>query len=420
MRHVLPAVALLACWASVGDWVARGQDKPRANGTAEAKPAEEPESWPWKELPAVEEPRGASRTAIGEMLQSGSISDAALFDTYANFRVAQFTYRDFDAQLPELRKKLKSTLKSAAGAARERLRQVAFEKLREVAADEKYKPSVRVNALLMLSELNESEPAVGMAGGQTVPLPAVLPVLLEYVSAAKAKGGVSDAMALSAMDGVLRHAQLGIRSQDAARQVVREMLTWVELRERPASRSAEAQAFFRARAATVLEVLGATSTDRKGGEVVQALAQMMVERGTAEEPAPLWMRCQAARALAQLKLSELDNLNAALLVRSLVELAQDVSKPEGGPSRRGLKAYLQTVQAALATAVPLVAKDQQEFATAAAAKVEALLSVLEDRKVTDSELTEKLVPAHDDLAKWLQDNPLAGSLLPGLPPLATG
>jgi hypothetical protein len=169
-------------------------------------------------------------------------------------------------------------------------------------------PSVRINAALMIGELN-SEPK------GTKPMPETADVLLKIVT----NPDQLDAVKVAAMEGLLRHAR-GRFEDDPTMQgkVTVVMLPLVK----PATvkiADPAAQTWMRVKAADILGTMGLPGTD---GNVADAICMIVVD-----PKVPMSLRTTAARALGKLD-SKKGKVNSAHVAAALGRLASDAMSVE--------------------------------------------------------------------------------------------
>src|SRR5262249_34774588 len=132
---------------------------------------------------------------------------------------------------------------AAAAPAHEEFNRVTLEFM-DRAANDNYHPVVRVNAMLMIADLNETDP-------NGAPWKKALPALLK---AAKDPNMI-DAVRIEALRGLVRHAKGGI-SPDIRGQVTSAMLAILDKHTPPSGRSQDAHDWICWRAIDVLVALG--------------------------------------------------------------------------------------------------------------------------------------------------------------------
>lgn len=401
---------------------------------AEAKPTAEapPTNWPWKQLDAEAQTAKPKPVPpeIATGLKSGNVPDQQAFDDFLSAKIAEFTWSVFDHRLVDLRKNFRNQLlKPATAAARDRVTSQTLRRMREMADDKEYSPAVRSNAVLLIGDLNERDPAPGTPGNPA-PLPAALPVLLDFIKLDKARDGVEDALALDALVGVARHVSVGLTDDASRRRVGAALVAAARGGQRPGHRSTEAHAFLRTRAALVLAELGNPPGDNGAAEAFDALMRMV-----ADQESPIWMRYYGAKAIGGLQLQGLKEANFSLASQLLGELAVDTL--EDLNTHREKKAYAALllealdgrpsrsneaeVSRGLVTAAPT---EQAEYVAEVYRRVKEMLARIDkrmspelnsdQRKSEELKLNRDLVEMIDGLKTWLGENPVENRvLLPG-------
>lgn len=225
---------------------------PTAPAAARAVAADRPASR-YKELREVTEPSTA-KLKLPPMLNSGTITDQALFDAFFQFKVAELTLKESGGNLPELRKKLKQTLQMAKEPARSQAIAKILPALRALIADPQYSPAARLNAVLILGDLNKTEP--DFSGKGAIPLAETQADLLKLIDNDGPTDSVNDALRAAALIGLERHAD-GPMSDDGKRQLSTELRELIASATPPAGRSAEVHEWLTGRAKGILEVMGA-------------------------------------------------------------------------------------------------------------------------------------------------------------------
>lgn len=434
-RFTLPAmwIAPLAFGVTVWAATASGQEQPRPPRRPAGPPPEAPvANWPHKQIDAEAQTAKPKPVPpeIGNALKSGTIADQQAFDEFLNAKFAEFTWSVFDSRLVDLRKNFRNQLlKPATGAARDRVVQQTLRRMREMAEDKEYSNAVRSNAVLLIGELNERDPAPGQTGNPTA-LPAALPVLLEFIKVDKARDGIEDALTLNALIGVSRHVGLGVTDVDARRRIGAALLAAVHGGQRPGRRSIAAHAALRARAAVVLAELGNPPGDNGGAEAFDALMRMV-----ADHEAPVWMRYYGAKAIGGLSLQGVKDANFTLAAQLLGDLVvQTLEKLDTHREKKACVALLmeafdgrptRTAEAeaarGLVTAAPT---EQAEYVVELHRRVKEMLARIDKRlsaELNDDQradeqrkLNRDLVEMIDGLKTWLEENPVENRvLLPG-------
>jgi len=210
----------------------------------------------YKEQSEFKEPPG-SKIAIIKILNEGQITDQKMFDDWCRFRIAEFTLGKNASLLPEMRKKLKQELQRSKDPARAQAVARILAHTREIIADAAYSPTARVNAVLILGELNKTEPDVRGTGA--VPLPEAQVDMLKLIDSKAPVNDVSDALRAAALIGLERHAA-GPMGEDLKKQLSEQLRGLIALEQPPAGRSDEVQDWLSGRAKRILEAMGAGAT----------------------------------------------------------------------------------------------------------------------------------------------------------------
>ncbi len=315
-----------------------------------------------------------------------------LFEAYyRQYFLPRWTQPENLASLPPLRRELRNNLQMArSGPPHSRLQGIVIDYLGRMALANVH-PAARVNAMLMIGELNEEEPV--RAGDAPTPLPAALPVLLKTLEDDRQ----IDPVKVAALVGVVRHAQFGQRTPESTAAIQRSM---IRLANSPGARarSAEGHAWMRAQAARALGLLGSVGENAAVARLLAALV--------ADDQLEMLVRCHAAGALGQLNYAAAGGLNVAQVVAALGRLAADAiradtesfdDKPHAF-SRRRVKARLVAVQHGLigddeervGGIGAVVGTGEQQAFDAVRTEVEELLALLDDGRLGDDQLVESL------------------------------
>lgn len=280
--------------------------------------SQDPNQGDYIELPADESQRN-ERFKISQIMRAGEFADDAeqqrVRSYYWDYRFPIWTHEDQLANLPALRKQLRNDLRTAqTGPPHEYLNQLAMDFMSKMAGADRVRPAARVNAALMIGELNQVE--VVRPGDLPTPLPAALPVLLKMLQDAEQLSAVRAA----ALVGIRYHAEYGQLSENARNAVAEAALEVVRTKAPPPGDSVEGHMWMRARAAEVLGQLGTSGSD---GEVVKVLTEAI-----ANSENDSLLRCAAADALGRLNYAGGDNIDVAAAVAAVRGLAADVIQAE--------------------------------------------------------------------------------------------
>ena len=309
-------------------------------GAVASASAQDAAGKPYDEIRDVEP---VSREEIRELngaMREGRIPDRALFERYYTYRVAEFTWASNRKQLHALRDRLKKQdLQQATGTAYDALNAFLLERMEAIASNENFHPAVRLNAVLLLGNLDRTKP--DFSGRGFVPLPEALAPLLSKARTDKATP-VDDTLLVAALVGIRRHAaaERKVIGAKERTQIVETMLALVNA-EKPAQRGADIDSWIRRRAAEVLSAMGMPGIDAGGTEVVRALQAM-----SANQKLSITSRCAAAEAIGHLDLARVSkDVDSKKWLRPLSLLSRDVMQEEtsAGP----VIFYLESVQTAL-------------------------------------------------------------------------
>jgi len=307
-------------------------------GAAQPKAAAQPEAAaPAKEEPPayIDEPLDeeqeavkalkGKRFAVTQILRNGTFESQQQQTEFENYydQYALARWKDLSRthQLSDYRKDLANELKMGkTGAPHETLVDKAMSFCTDLVTGN-YHPAVKVNAMLVIGDLNERDTTLPTE--QPVPLPAALPLLLQAVN----DPDQLDAVKVVALLGIIRHAtlnaELGIGDQNLRdTQLVPAMLQLATTKVQP-GRSAEGHAWMRMLAMEALAAAGVLGDETDPGKVPRALADIV-----AEKEASMLTRCAAARALGKLTYPAGLDLDPVALGVSLGQLAAEACAAE--------------------------------------------------------------------------------------------
>ena len=172
-------------------------------------------------------------------------------------------FKDIQARKAEVLKDLYNSGRTGNLAVAKFIRDIAFTRCEELAKGN-YHPATRVNALLMLGELNDQE-MVSLEKKPPVPMARALPVLLSYVEDPQ----TPDALHVAALYGVQRHALFNARRWNAAdKDRVSAAMVKIAESPKPAAREAEAHGWVQNIAIDTLVSIGNPSTEAKLASIV--------------------------------------------------------------------------------------------------------------------------------------------------------
>jgi len=224
--------------------------------TAQEAPAAAPAAptTRYKEQRDRKEPGGGAKIEILKVLGEGQVRNQDQFVAWWRFRVAEFTLPENASQFTELRKKIKQELQRAKDPARTQSIEQILTNVREIIADSQYSPAARVNAILILGDLNKTEP--DFKGDGAVPLPAALGDLIKIVDNAVPVNDINDALRAAALIGLERHAA-GPMPDDGKKNLSAELREMIATEAPPEGRSVDVHGWLTGRAKGILESLGA-------------------------------------------------------------------------------------------------------------------------------------------------------------------
>ncbi len=198
-----------------------------------------------------------------------------------------------------------------------------------------YHPAVRVNAMLMIGDLNRVEQP-------PTPLPEALTVMIAAVQSSQ----VSDAVRATAMVGIKRHVAAGI-PEDEARKALTAAMLKIVADDLPAGAVRDGREWILRQA---IDILGRLGSVGENNAVFTPLAKTL-----ADDKLPLKTRTAAAESLGRLNYAGATGINPADVAAMLGQLAIDVctnelrqAKSSGDPvSRPRMMERLSAVLAAL-------------------------------------------------------------------------
>lgn len=188
------------------------------------------------------------------------------------------------------RELINQDLKEARGNARDYFLTKTLTTLQKMAADQSVTPAARLNAVLTIGQLNQQEAA--SRSTPPVPYAPALPYLVQEYE----KKDNPEYIRISALNGIVRHAILGITDATLRDTAVPNLFIETIQSNKPApGRNKESQEmldWYRLRA---LEGLGFLKSVGAGGRVVEVLVEVMENSQETIE-----LRARAARTLGEL------------------------------------------------------------------------------------------------------------------------
>jgi hypothetical protein len=392
-------LAAAGAWLVLAGISALGQQPP-AGG--QAKPADEATL-------RRDQQRLRLTPALAEVFQKGTFADPQQRQALAQFvdmyfqrmRLAENVGTLTKIRNYEILKELRSIAQARSPEAHEAMVQMILQRCQQWINDDGLSMALRYNAVLLLGDLNRTEPPpTGL--GKAEPLPEALPLLLGiYRDAAR-----PDALRVGALVGIARHAEEGIAERQRADEVRALMLAALQDKTGPAGRSPEAHQFLRRRA---IDILGALRQAGTVGEVPAALVAVLDDPQEA-----LRTKLAAARALGRLDYGAASTLNFSKIAHSLAHVALSAAEASPLPPRDLLRYQLLCVmqgfrgpEVATSGGIEGVASGvHKSTVTELAQKVEALWQVAENPRIKEDELASRLAAEVRSLRTWLNDNPL--------------
>jgi hypothetical protein len=273
----------------------------------------------FKELSLKERNREFGKIAK-DLLKAGkatSAEDVKAFADYFRLLIAELTWKENIPSLDDKRKSVKTKeLAKLGGAAapdfHDQLNKMILDEMQKVAKDTRYPRAVRLNCVLMIGELDQSEPH-GVADG--TPLPEAAPALMGIF----ADESLHFALRIDALVCLQRHAATNLAA-DRRRELVDAMTTLLKTKDAPKGKSQTGQMWLRMVACGIIETIAKRGDDANQPEVIAALESYVGEKDT-----PLWLRCRAAEVFGSLSSKSLQN-SAADVARQLGDLVVEVSK----------------------------------------------------------------------------------------------
>jgi hypothetical protein len=372
----------------------------------------------WKKLPVNNELRN-DRLDVQNILRDKVFAGGQqeqFENYYRNYFLPRWTLPENLASLPGYRKELRNDLRlGRTGPPHAMLREIAREMLTDLALGADYHPAVRYNAMLMIGELNQEEPA--RSGDEPVPLAAAQPLLLDAVE----NPDQIDAVRVAALIGLNRHVQLQRPSGGALDRILRTMLDLVSS-PKPAGRSVEGQAWIRSLAIHILGNLGTTGPDNV---VPKTLARVMAD----DENSLLATRCHAVEAMGKLRYQGGAGVDPLPLFREIGKLAHRVCRDEielteehNSVFRRMLvNTRLTEIQRGLEGLKNLAGEaEEQQIVQTIEENLDKWLEVLDNRRLEDYEVPAELDEELEGFLDKLQPESPQAAAGPSQPETRTG
>ncbi|NQU22957.1 MAG: hypothetical protein HQ567_16900 [Candidatus Nealsonbacteria bacterium] len=352
-------------------------------GTAMAQPdPANPDDW--FEVPP-DETLSRQGTRARQMAIGGfsSAADRTLYeDYYKKYDLRRWTLVENRAELAGYRRQLQIDLRNSerTAAVHELLSKIVFDFMTILSGDRQGKdfhPASRVNAMLMIGELNDKE------AGDPTPKAAALPVLTKAVN----DPGQLDAVRAAAMVGVVRHGKRGAIGTGPARSAVGRMALTFLATPIPAGRTADGHAWMQGQAAEILGLLGAV--DAQGSEA-KRLAVLVLDTKL-----PFSTRCIAAEAMGKLNYAAFAPPSPSKVAAPFGQLALDACNTELSGRRKLSQNHLKVCLTAAANGLNGVdslatSASDRKFVDGLKSAIGALLGFVTDSGLTDDELTTEL------------------------------
>jgi len=282
--------------------------KPKSKSPAKEKAAEPILEWP------VDDAQRKNRAEVPKLLRSGTLTpDQIKFLTeyYTQYGLARWTKWANRAEVRKYRDELLRELAQAEGQAHDQTVQIVMNLLVKMAEGNLH-PVARLNAVLALGELNQTE---GKPNKPPEPLPAVQPILLQTVQNSQ----MPEMLRIAALVGLRRHAELGAVADPTKVQWATALIPIVQERS-PSGRDAVGHQWLRQLAIELLELL---KTAGPNGQVALALIEVLADTNN-----PISIRVAAARTLGKLDYSQGFPADLNKLLREMGQLALDAVNSE--------------------------------------------------------------------------------------------
>lgn len=236
---------------------------------------------------------------------------------YGRYSMGRWTIPANYTSLPKFRNDLRKDLQKAKiGDAHTRLNDLIFQGMSKVATGN-YHPVVRVNAMLMIGELNSEDPA----RETPVPYHQAVPAFLQVIDDPQQL----DAVKAAALVGLVRHVRLGLRD-DVRDSVGASMLNLAKAASAP-GRTPEGHAWMRGEAS---EILGVLRSIGNANTVANALGQI-----AGDPTAPMTVRRAAARALGKLNYQIAVSLNGSALAAAVARFTITAAETAQAETEQG-------------------------------------------------------------------------------------
>jgi hypothetical protein len=258
-------------------------------------------------------------------LPLSELTNQSQFDGYyTRYLFPMMTQLNALNEIPKHRAKLlNDLLNTKSEEAHQRLIEMTRVQMQAIARGN-FHPAARVNAMLIIGELNSNEAV--QIGNSRPPEPYLkaLGTMLEEFS----EPTQIDAVRAAALVGILRHAEMdGQRPEpqrirlDVRYMVIAKMLELIRAKTPPTDRTPEGHVWMQRRA---IEVLGALRDVGANDSIITDMAGIV-----ADDAAPMSLRCTAAVCLGRLDfLKKKNDLDVPAVVSSLADLAAEACHKE--------------------------------------------------------------------------------------------
>lgn len=270
----------------------------------------------WREIEKAAREERNTRRKDSEAMVRGDASKPKAMDTYFSYIHFPLMTSNFK-ELQRDRKYVLGELAQASPNMRSELFKLATDWSKKL-IEGNYAPGTRVNATLLLGELNDVD---AKSPTPATPHRAALKYLLDLLD----NQAISPEVKGAALVGILRHVELDAIAAAGQKMppadmdaVVTKMIALASTKDAPPEIAKPVFTFMQRRAATILGAYGQPGAD---GKVYNALIAIV-----GNDAAPLWVRCDAAMSLGRLnytdaKVSKEDAVKGAKSLGALAAFA---------------------------------------------------------------------------------------------------
>jgi hypothetical protein len=297
-----------------------------------------------KEAPAAlkKEMDDVRRQVTLTILTNGTLAsdtDRDAFKKFFDAHVEWFKHEDSEPYLPQLRAEFRLHLLVAMKApnrgAQNELTRFILTEMESLVYDEQQTMPVRVNALLLITELDQTPEKIGAPTVPAVPAAPALAPLMKMFQDQKLPIGLRSV----ALRGLQRHAESGVGQKEAA--VLRDVaLQTLNNKTVPQGCDAAGHEWFRQRATAILGFLRAVGVAQNDVSVFNAIAGVVNEK-----EASLAFRSKAACSLGRLDYAGAPAVGVGPAAQSLGVLALQILEKE--TDKKYLLEYLKCVREGL-------------------------------------------------------------------------